>query len=137
MRRRFANLVLPGLLALAVLAMSPLSRAAEDTGEGAGAEEQQVTPEQRAALAATGRKLAEERCQRCHAIDQTSASPNTAAPPFRELSDKWPPEDLEEALAEGIVTGHEEMPEFVFTTDEITAFIEFLDTLQPTQPQPQ
>ncbi len=49
-----------------------------------------------------GRAIAEAECAMCHAIDKTGASPNAAAPPFRTFSSKWPIEDLEEALAEGL-----------------------------------
>jgi mono/diheme cytochrome c family protein len=112
------------LLVACALCLAPAARAqsaADTTGP--------LSEQQRNELASAGAKLAEERCQKCHAIDATSTSLNKDAPPFRDLVGKWPAEDLEEALAEGIVTGHEEMPEFVFTTDEITAFIEFLHGL--------
>jgi mono/diheme cytochrome c family protein len=51
------------------------------------------------------------------------------APPFREFAAKWPLDALEEALADGIVTGHPEMPEFKLTPDQISAFIAYLETL--------
>ncbi|MDN3719728.1 hypothetical protein QW131_12490 [Roseibium salinum] len=43
-------------------------------------------------------------------------------PAFRDLSGLYPLESLEEALAEGIVTGHDNMPEFAFEPDDINAF---------------
>lgn len=44
---------------------------------------------------------------RCHAIDETSQSPEPKAPAFREVVKRYDPDALEEALAEGIVMGHE------------------------------
>ena len=35
-----------------------------------------------------------------------------------------------EALAEGIITGHNNMPEFAFDPDDVTAIIAYLDTLK-------
>ena len=63
---------------------------------------------------AAGQKLVEVNCSRCHAIGMTGDSPLAKAPPFREVVTRYPPESLGEALVEGIVTGHNEMPEFVF-----------------------
>lgn len=119
------------LLAATLLATALPVRAQGMAGEGEApaVAEQPLSPAERSALAATGKTLAREHCQRCHAIDDDAASTNTNAPPLRDVAKQWPAEDLEEALAEGIVTGHEDMPEFVFTTDEIIAFIEFLHTL--------
>lgn len=80
---------------------------------------------------ANGEALAEANCARCHAIGAQGESPNPDAPPFRGFKDKWPVENLEEALAEGIVTSHDnvEMPEFEFEADQIGDFIAYLKTL--------
>jgi mono/diheme cytochrome c family protein len=79
---------------------------------------------------AAGRKLVEDNCSRCHAIGVTGDSPLAKAPPFREVVTRYPPETLGEALVEGIVTGHNEMPEFVFEADQATAIIAYLDSLK-------
>jgi len=79
---------------------------------------------------AFGRSLVEENCGRCHAIGVTGASPFAPAPPFRDLGERYPIEDLEEALAEGIVSGHPAMPEFTFEPDQIGAIIAYLKSLQ-------
>lgn len=52
------------------------------------------------------------------------------APQFRSLHLRYPVETLEEALAEGIVTGHPSMPEFRLEPDEIGDFIAFLKSLE-------
>ena len=77
-----------------------------------------------------GRKLVEANCSRCHAIGATGDSPLAKAPPFREVVTRYPPESLGEALVEGIVTGHNEMPEFVFEADQAAEIIAYLDSLK-------
>ena len=80
--------------------------------------------------AARGFDLLRANCARCHAIDADSTSPNDKAPPFRDVVKKYDPDALQEALAEGIVTGHNNMPEFEFDPDDVTAIIAYLDTLK-------
>jgi mono/diheme cytochrome c family protein len=76
-----------------------------------------------------GRLLLEKNCSRCHAIGRADASPNAQAPPFRSVIIRYPAEYLAEALAEGIMTRHSEMPEFIFAPDEIEAIVAYLNTL--------
>ena len=80
--------------------------------------------------AATGYGILRKNCARCHAIATTGDSPLAKAPPFRDVTKRYDPSNLEEALAEGIVTGHNEMPEFAFEPDRITAITAYLSTLQ-------
>src|SRR5438477_12270429 len=68
-------------------------------------------------------------CARCHSIDKVSESPLKIAPPFRTLHFKYPVESLQEAFAEGIQTGHQNMPEFRLESDQIGDVIAFLKTL--------
>jgi len=77
-----------------------------------------------------GQALAEANCGRCHATDRASESPIKEAPPFRTLHQRYPVETLGEALAEGIYTGHAEMPAFELTPDQIHDFLVFLKTLE-------
>jgi len=77
-----------------------------------------------------GKRLALTYCSRCHAIDKVSPSPLKIAPPFRTLHERYPVEMLQEALAEGIVTGHPTMPQFAFDADQVGDFIAFLKTLE-------
>ncbi len=81
-------------------------------------------------LIASGQKLAKNKCASCHSIKKQGRSTHKDAPPFRSFAKKWPLSSLEESLAEGIVTGHEDMPEVVFTPEQIGAFLEFLDSIQ-------
>ena len=77
-----------------------------------------------------GLTFARANCARCHSIDKTTDSPLKLAPPFRELHKRYPVETLEEALGEGIVTGHPNMPEFRLDPDQIGDFISYLKWLE-------
>jgi len=77
-----------------------------------------------------GRQIAENLCARCHAIGLEGDSPHADAPPFRTLSEKYPVRLLEEALAEGITVGHEDMPEFQLEADQVEQLIVYLESIQ-------
>lgn len=77
-----------------------------------------------------GQAFARENCSRCHAIGTTGASPLSVAPPFRELHENYPVEELAEALAEGIITGHPDMPEFRLDPEEAEDLIAYLKMLE-------
>jgi mono/diheme cytochrome c family protein len=76
-----------------------------------------------------GRQIVESECSSCHAIGASGASPNPKSPPFRDVVKRYPPENLVESLAEGIVTGHNEMPEFMFEPEEIIEIVTYLNSL--------
>lgn len=103
------------LAALAtVMALFPVQRAA-------GAVEADV---------AAGRALAKARCSACHAVGPEGASPLAKAPHFRELGKHYPLDDLAEALAEGIVAGHPDMPSTPWEPEEIDRLIAYLKIIQ-------
>jgi mono/diheme cytochrome c family protein len=77
-----------------------------------------------------GEVLVRENCSRCHAIGKEGDSPHKEAPPFRTLAKNYPIEDLAESLAEGIVSGHPDMPIFVFGPHDVEAIIEYLQSIQ-------
>jgi mono/diheme cytochrome c family protein len=77
-----------------------------------------------------GQQFAETNCAMCHAVGRFGDSPLAIAPPFRTLSLRYPVEDLEEALAEGVVTGHPTMPQFQLDAAQIADFIAYLKTLE-------
>jgi mono/diheme cytochrome c family protein len=87
-------------------------------------------------MAARGESLVRENCARCHAIGAEGDSPHKEAPPFRTLSAKYPVEDLAESLAEGIMSGHPDMPVFVFGPQDVKAVIDYLESIQEEQPAP-
>lgn len=77
-----------------------------------------------------GSTIARTYCAQCHSIDKVGPSPLSIAPPFRDLHKRYPVETLEEALAEGIVTGHPSMPEFRFEPDQVNNLIAYLKSLE-------
>ncbi|WP_292531851.1 cytochrome c [Methylocystis sp.] len=85
-----------------------------------------------AQLLKRGRAIAQQNCGRCHAVGAKGESANPKSPPFRLLARKYPLSNLEEALAEGIVVGHEgmEMPQFRLSAAQIEALLAYLNAIQ-------
>lgn len=81
-------------------------------------------------LVKQGEALLAKDCARCHGIGRTDASKHPQAPLFRRLSKRYPIESLEEALGEGIISGHPDMPEFQFDADDVGAIIAYLKSIQ-------
>jgi mono/diheme cytochrome c family protein len=77
-----------------------------------------------------GKAFAKSNCSRCHAIDRASTSPNAAAPPFRMLHLRYPVETLAEAFAEGIYTGHPDMPAFELKPRQINDLLAYFKSLE-------
>ncbi len=100
---------------LAVLALTGPPAAAADT----------LSP-----AAQRGFVLLRADCARCHAISKVGGSPLKIAPAFRTLHENYPVEDLEEPLAEGIITGHPTMPEFRFDPGQVNDIISYLKSLE-------
>jgi cytochrome c len=84
--------------------------------------------------ARAGRTFAAANCAGCHSIGQSGESRNPKAPTFRAVARKHKLEDLEEAFAEGIVTGHGAMPEFVLTPRQIDDLLAHLRRLKSAPP---
>lgn len=85
---------------------------------------------QDAAVLKRGETLLVKECSRCHAIARTGESRHPQAPLFRTLAKRYPIESLEEALGEGIISGHPDMPEFKFEGDDVGAIIAYLKSIQ-------
>lgn len=85
-----------------------------------------------AAMLKRGEALLTENCASCHAVGKTGNSPRAGAPTFRSLSKKYPVETLAEALAEGLFTGHPDMPEFAFEAPDVGAILAYLESIQDT-----
>lgn len=83
-------------------------------------------------LLTLGASVAKANCSRCHAVGRTGASANPKSPPFRYLARRYPLSNLEEALGEGIVVGHEgpEMPQFQFNAKQVEALLAYLASIQ-------
>ena len=77
-----------------------------------------------------GQTFVRANCSKCHATDKISDSPLKIAPPFRQLHLRYPVESLQEALVEGIRTGHVNMPEFRLDPGQASDVIAYLKTLE-------
>lgn len=77
-----------------------------------------------------GEQLLAHNCASCHAVGRSGDSPHKFAPPFRTLGQRYPIESLEEALGEGIISGHPDMPEFKFNASDVGAIIAYLKSIQ-------
>jgi mono/diheme cytochrome c family protein len=80
-----------------------------------------------------GHAIALANCSVCHAVGLTDKSPtrinaNTA---FRQLSERFPIPMLQEAARTGHISGHDEMPGFQFTMDDIKALLFYIDSMAP------
>ncbi len=76
-----------------------------------------------------GATLVQTNCASCHAVGPAEDSPMRRAPPFRSLGERYPVRYLEEALAEGIVTAHPDMPAFAFSAEETADIVAYLESL--------
>src|SRR5689334_18774248 len=86
---------------------------------GAGA----APAQDRKALESRGEAVLSKNCARCHAIGRTGPSTHPEAPPFRTLGQRYPIEALAEGLAEGLSSGHPDMPEFRFEIPDVNAIL--------------
>lgn len=85
-------------------------------------------------LIAHGKTFSERACASCHAVGASGASPMADAPAFRDLNQRYPIRDLEEGLAEGILTGHDDMTVPEMEPEDIDAFLTYLESIQ-TRPE--
>lgn len=113
-------------LAAAVLALTCAGCASQEPPPASAPTGSTVT----AQAAERGQQLAAGTCASCHATGQVGASPLAAAPPFREIAHRYPLDQLETRLAEGLATTHPAMPPFVFRASEIDDLIAYLQTLK-------
>lgn len=118
--RRNRSRVIRAIVVLATLTLfAPAARAATPDN---------ATPD--ADTLKRGEALLTKNCALCHAVGPTGDSPRAGAPAFRMLGQKYPVESLEEALGEGLVSGHPDMPEFRFEADDVGAIIAYLKSIQ-------
>ena len=84
----------------------------------------QQSPENR------GEDLVSRHCAMCHAIGRSGTSPDSKAPSFRTLGQRVPLDSLQEPLGRGLLSGHPEMPEFVFPQQDVGAILRYLRSIQ-------
>ena len=76
-----------------------------------------------------GEALLARDCGSCHAVGRGDSADKNA-PAFRTIGKRYPVEDLEEALGEGFMSGHPDMPELKFDADDVGAIIAYLKSIQ-------
>jgi len=80
-----------------------------------------------------GKAMAKALCASCHAIAPDDPRPRPDAPPFVEIAQRYPPEALAETFAEGAMVGHEDMPEFEFSVEQIESLIAYFERLRAAE----
>lgn len=76
-----------------------------------------------------GRAIAQKYCAMCHAVGRTDASPKEGTIPFRDLHSRYPIDSLDEALGEGLVINHPDMPEITLSVAQIYDFKAYVRSL--------
>jgi mono/diheme cytochrome c family protein len=84
--------------------------------------------------AGEGKAILEKNCGRCHAIEATGASPLPKAPPLREVYRRFPIEELEVGLAEGMGSRHKDMPQIQFSAEDVAAILTYLGSITGIDP---
>jgi cytochrome c len=77
-----------------------------------------------------GHMIVEQECSSCHAVEGTGESPNPKSPPFRTFVNRYPSEQLAEALTNRTSIAHGDMPEFMFEPEDISEVVIYLETLR-------
>ena len=77
-----------------------------------------------------GQGIAEAACASCHAIGADDISVHPDAPAFRTIGQKYSVWSLDEALAEGIVVGHPDMPVWELMPEDIEGLLTYMDSIQ-------
>jgi mono/diheme cytochrome c family protein len=85
-------------------------------------------------IAGEGKAILEKNCGRCHAIEATGASPLPQAPPLREVYLRFPIEELEVGLAEGMGSRHRDMPQIQFSAEDVAAILTYLGSITGIDP---
>ena len=78
--------------------------------------------------------LLEKNCSQCHSIDATGQSPLAQAPPLREVYLRYPIEQLEYGFAEGMGSKHREMPQIQFSSEQVSAILNYLGSITGVPP---
>jgi mono/diheme cytochrome c family protein len=120
------------LLALAAAGMLALGGCAADGSQDGSAEIASPADGAPFGSVAAGGDLVRQRCAGCHAVERIGDSPMKAAPPFREMGRTYPVRDLQEALAEGLVTAHPAMPQIELEPGEVADVIAYLESVSGT-----
>lgn len=85
------------------------------------------------AAVSRGHTIAVRTCGGCHATGAFGPSPRAGVPPFRDIVARRSLDDIEAAMAQGLVTTHPAMLPFAFRAGEIDDMIAHLDALRSTR----
>ena len=88
-----------------------------------------VAAEDLSTSAGRGHPFVKNHCASCHSVEKEGSSPNTKSPPLRDLHRKYPIENLRESFAEGMETGHNDMPDLELKGGEIDDVIAYIESL--------
>jgi mono/diheme cytochrome c family protein len=91
---------------------------------GATSAHAQRSPEDR------GKDLISQHCAMCHAMGGSGTSPDAKAPPLRSLTQRGLLGSLESSLENGSLSGHPQMPAFLFQQQDVSAILRYLRSIQ-------
>jgi mono/diheme cytochrome c family protein len=86
------------------------------------------------ATASEGKAILDRHCARCHSIAASGDSLLPQAPPLREVYLKYPIQQLESGFAEGMGSRHREMPQIQFSTEQVSAILDYLGSITGVPP---
>jgi len=78
-----------------------------------------------------GRAIAARKCAACHAIGRDDERPHAIVTPFRELHTRYPIDMLIDAQETGVISGHDEMPMFELSREDMRALLAYIDSFAP------
>lgn len=76
--------------------------------------------------ATIGKRVAQQHCSGCHAIEAGAASPNPKAPPFPLIAERYPGGNPAPVLIDGTVVRHPGMPEFILIENETDGLVAYI-----------
>ena len=76
--------------------------------------------------AEVGKRVAQQYCSRCHAIEATGLSPNPKSPPFPLIAERSPNGNPAPVLIDGTVVRHPGMPEFSLLANETDGLVAYI-----------
>ena len=77
-----------------------------------------------------GEDLVSRHCAMCHAIGRSGTSPDSKAPLLRALTQRGLLDSLESSLEKGQLSGHPQMPAFLFQQQDVSAIMRYLRSIQ-------
>lgn len=76
--------------------------------------------------AEVGKRVAQQYCSRCHAIEATGLSPNPKSPQFPLIAERYPNGNPAPVLIDGTVVRHPGMPEFSLLANETDGLVAYI-----------